>query len=275
MENQSDMKFPKMNSLFLRWIEKSKKYNDDDHYTATSPEKCDREFLLIYIRFFQPKFMDDECITFDDLVLKAKSMIIHSEIEYPLTAPYYGKIFWKIRNASEPMDKFEFEWLHESGALESDQSYTGIDDLPENEWEYDSEIESEWGSESEPESDSDEDDDLIVESVKSDAEPIFVARDIYYNEVRKVLTSMDHLELENKKHERKFSKLLRDILQNKPFIKKWLTWRMDGDPDFDQIIQNLSGDPGGPILEFRERLSFALWNIDHQRRFHDNLHSPW
>ena len=199
MENQSNMKFRKMNKLFLKWIARANKTGDDDFFFETSPENCDREFLLIYIRFFQPTFTDDEFLSFGDIVLKVKSMIIYSEREYPHTAPYNGKIYWNILNPSDTETKVEFEWLHESGALESDESYTGFEDLPECDWEelYDT----------------DEDDDLIVDnesvnSEESESEHPFDSeiRDILYDNIREILKSMSIWNAKIKTGEKIFKK---------------------------------------------------------------------
>lgn len=252
------MKFPKMNAIFFHWINVKQRVGDDNSYYGVLPEECDREFLIRFIKSFQPKFSDDDAISFDDLILKSKSLLIHAEIEYPLNAPYHGKIWWKFRDLSEPYIDFEFDFLHE---LDCDEIRGSL----------------ECEREGEPNTDEDDDENVDSDEFESEKPSASDVLDKLYDDIRDVLKKIEHFKCENKKHERKFLKMLPAIFQKQPFIERWLVYsgRMQGNPDRAQIIKDLYGRPGGPILEFRERLSNALWRLNHQRRFHDNLHSPW
>ena len=259
------MKFPKMNAIFFQWINIKKRLGDDESYRGTKPEEADREFLIKFIQSFHPNFTDDEWLTFDDLVLKSKSLIIHAEVEYPHTAPYDGHIWWKFRNLnlSEPNTEFEFDWMHEF-------PITYIDDVEPSDGHSDfnkSDLKSELGSERKSDPDSDEDDDEPSDSDSDYDYPISTQRDMvrhaYFLHVGDTLKYIRNLKSENKEHEKKFGKILREILDDKPYIEMFLSRRMKGDPDREQIIQDLNGSPRGPILEFRERLRYAQMMINH------------
>lgn len=227
MENQLFMRFPKMAAYFFHQINVFNRVGEGDSYLGIEPEECDREFLISFIQSFQPYFSDNEFITFDDLVLKCRSLIIHAEIEYPHTAPNDGLIWWKLRNVSEPYTKFEFGFEHELP-----KTYQDGDGL------------------------SDKLSDSCVSVLESESET-----EIYFNQISCILKSVEHLKSENKNHKRKFRKMLHNILRDKPFIEKLLSRRMNGDPNRKEIIKDLNDCPGGPILEFRERLSYELINL--------------
>ena len=223
MENQTLMRFPKMTHIFYHWINVKNRVGDDDSYHGIRPQECDRDFLVLFIKSFQPNFSDNELITFDDLVVKCQGLIIHAEIEHPHTAPHDGLIWWKFKNLSEPYTKFEFEWMHEFPITYLDG------DGP-----------------------SDEHSD---EHVKPESQT-----ENNFNQISYVLESVGHLNPENKNHKRKFRKMLFNIMRDQPLIERLLSQRMNGNPDRKQIIQDLNDCPGGPILEFRERLYSELMN---------------
>ena len=81
MENQTLMRFPKMTHIFYHWINVKNRVGDDDSYHGIRPQECDRYFLVLFIKSFQPNFSDNEFITFDDLVVKCQGLIIHAEIK--------------------------------------------------------------------------------------------------------------------------------------------------------------------------------------------------
>ena len=222
MANRTDMRFPKMTALFFHTINVNNRIGKNDTYLGVEPDECDREFLVLFIQSFQPYFSDNEFITFDDLVLKCRSMIIHAEIEYPHTAPHDGLIWWKFRNFSEPYTNFEFEWMHEFPITYQDGN--GL---------------------------SDKHSDSYVSVPESETE-------IYLKQISSILKGVEHFNSENKNHKRKFRKMLFNILRDKPFIEKLLSRRMNGDPGRKKIIQDLNDSPRGPIFEFRERLSYVL-----------------
>ena len=229
MENQICMRFPKITHIFFHWINEKNRVGGDDSYQpywGISPDECDREFLVLFIKSLQPNFTDYEFITFDNLVLKSQSLIIQAEIVSPHTAPHDGLIWWKFRNLSEPYTKIEFDWIHESPLIYQDGE--GLSDGLS---------------------------DSCVSDLKSESNT-----EIYLNLIRNTLESIQHLKSENKNHKRKFRKMLHNILRDKPVIERLLSRRMNGNPDRKQIIQHLNDSPGGPILEFRKRLSDALIN---------------
>ena len=223
MENQILMRFPKMTPIFFQWINEKNRVGDDDSYQGIRPQECDREFLILFIKSFQPNFSANELLTFDDLVLKCQGLIIHAEIEHPHTAPHDGLIWWKFKNLSEPYTKFEFEWMYEFPI-----TYQDGDGLS---------------------------DELSDSRVKPESQT-----EINVNKISYILESVAYLKSENKNHRRKFRKMLHNILRDEPLIERLLSRRMNGHPNRNQIIQDLNDCPGGPILEFRERLYSELMN---------------
>ena len=98
-------------------------------------------------------------------------------------------------------------------------------------------------------------DELLDSHVKPESQT-----EINFNQISYILESVEHLKSENKNHKRKFRKMLFNILRDEPLIEKSISRHMSGNPDRKQIIQDLNDCPGGPILEFRERLYSELMN---------------
>ena len=261
-------KYPKMTNLFEQWIQVMIENDMDDHYTGTEPEKCDREFLLYFIRYFQ-KFQDDEAITFDDLVLKVKSLLIFVEHEYAEYGPMNGKIYWKIRNPSDQEGKYEFDWIFNNTESEEEE-WANLGSDSDCEYYYESDVQPEDDAEGGDETDSAESD---GES-NNEFDDEYSFNNLIYTEILNILGGISCLKSGNPEDEQG----LLDYFDRMPFFQHYssdnIHLRMEWTEPNWMISQfrvsDVLNDPGGPIFNFRKLLLQKLQEHNPTRYLSDH-----